>query len=51
MSEVRGSSPECQAVTVQECLRGATSCPRPGAAAKTSNPMSKELWLHGRRRF
>ena len=24
--------------------------PRPGAAAKTSNPTSKERWLRGRRR-
>ena len=24
--------------------------PRPGAAARRSNPMSKERWLHGHRR-
>ena len=31
-------------------LRGVTPCPRSGAAAKRSNPMSKEQWLQGRRR-
>ena len=25
-------------------------CPRPGAVAGKTNPMSKEWWLHGRRR-
>ena len=30
--------------------RGATLRPRSGAAAKRSNPMSKEWWLRGRRR-
>ena len=37
-SEVRGSSQECQAATVQERSRGATSCPRSGAAAGRSYP-------------
>ena len=32
-SEVRGSGLECQAVTAQEQLRGATLHPRSGAAA------------------
>ena len=39
MSEVKGSSLECQAVTAQEWLRGATPCPRPGVVAGRSNPM------------
>ena len=39
-SEVRGSGRECQAVTVQERLRGATPCPRPRAAAERSHPAS-----------
>ena len=30
--------------------RWATPRPRSGAAARRSNPTSKELWLHGRRR-
>ncbi|KAI4549350.1 hypothetical protein MG293_001680 [Ovis ammon polii] len=30
--------------------RGGTPCPRPGVAAKRSNPLSKEPWLCGRRR-
>ena len=34
----------------QEWLEGATPCPRSGAAAQRSNPMSKERWLCGRRR-
>ena len=63
MSEVRGSSRECQAVTAQTQPRaatpvqgqgwqpgGATSRPRPGAVAGRSNPTSKERWLRGRRR-
>ena len=49
-SEVRGGGQECQAVTVQELPREATPCPRSGAAAKRSSPMSKERWLRGRRR-
>ena len=32
MSKVKGSGLECQAVMVQEWLRGATRRPRPGAA-------------------
>ena len=40
MSEVRGSGRECQAVTVQERLRGATPCLRPRAAAERSHPAS-----------
>ena len=50
MSEVRGSGLECQAVTAQEWLRGATPRPRSGAAAKRSNSKSKEQWLRGHRR-
>ena len=42
MSEVRGRSRECQAATVQEWPRGATLCPRPGAAAGRINPRSKD---------
>ena len=30
--------------------RGATTCPRPGAAAERSNPKSKGQWLWGSRR-
>ena len=41
MSEVRGSGQECQAVTVQEWPRGATPCPRSGAAAGRSHPGSE----------
>ena len=37
-SEVRGSGPECQAVTAQEQPRGATPDPRSGAAAGKSHP-------------
>ena len=40
-SEVRGGG--------REEISHAPS-PRPGAAARTTNPMSKEPWLHGRRR-
>ena len=36
MSEVRGSGRECQAVMVQERLRGATPRPWSGVAAKRS---------------
>ena len=36
--EVRGSSRECQAATVQEWPRGATLHLRPGAAVLRSNP-------------
>ena len=43
-------SQECQAVRVQEQPRGATAHPRPGAAARRSNPMSKEQWLRRHRR-
>ena len=49
-SEVRGSGQECQAVTMQERLRGPTVNPRSGAAAGKSNPTSKEWWLHRHRR-
>ena len=34
----RNEGPECQAGTAQERQRGATPCPRPGAAAGNSNP-------------
>ena len=34
MTEVRGSSLECQAVTAQEWRRGATVHPRSGAAGR-----------------
>ena len=49
-SKVRGSGPECQAAMVQERQRGATPRPRPGAAAKRSNPMSTKQWLQMCRR-
>ena len=62
-SEIRGSGQECQAGTAQERLRGvtqvrgqgqqprgATPHPRPGAAARRSNPTSKKRWLRGHRR-
>ena len=39
--EVRGSSRECQAATVQERPRGATLRLRPGAVAERSYPTSK----------
>ena len=39
-----------QAATAQEQLRGATPYPRLGAAARRSNPTSKEQWLRRRRR-
>ena len=48
--EVRGAGQECQAVTALEQLRRATPRPRSAAAARRSNPTSKEHWLHGRRR-
>ena len=38
MFEVRGSSLECQAATAQERPRGATLCPRSGAAAERNHP-------------
>ena len=41
MSEVRGSSRECQAATAQERRRGATPRPRSGAAAERSYPVSE----------
>ena len=63
VSEVGGGDRECQAATVQEQPRGATPVeaqgrrpggvtpsPRPGVVAERSNPMSKEQWLHRRRR-
>ena len=42
MSKVRGSGRECQAATTQERRRGATLCPRSGAATRgvTPCPMS-----------
>ena len=49
MSEVRGSGRECQAAMVQEWPKGATPGLRPAAAARRSNPTSKEWWLHGSR--
>ena len=63
-SEVKGRSRECQAVMVQEQLRGATPHPGSGVVVERthpgpnvrgsgawwSNPMSKEQWLPGRRR-
>ena len=39
--EVRGSSLECQAATAQERPRGATLCPRSGAASERSYPVSE----------
>ena len=41
MSEVMGSGRECQAATAQEWPRGATPCPRSGAAAERSHPTSE----------
>ena len=40
MSEVKGSGLECQAAIAQEQRRGATLCPRSGAAAERSYPTS-----------
>ena len=48
--EVRGSSRECQAATVQEQPRGATPHRRSGEAARRSYPTPEEWWLRGRRR-
>ena len=58
--KVRGGDRERQAVTGQEQPRGATLCPKSGAAAERSypcprseaaaersNPSFKEQWLHG----
>ena len=43
MSEVRGSRPECQAtfLLAKDQLRVATLCPRSGAAAERSYPVSE----------
>ena len=41
MSEVRGSSRECQAATAQEWPRGATLRPRSRAAARGTYPASE----------
>ena len=49
MSEVRGRSREDPMPEGQR-PRGVTPRPRSGAAARRSNPTSKELWLRGRRR-
>ena len=49
-SEVRGSGREYQTAMAQEQPRGATPGPRPGVAARRSNPTSKERWLRGPRR-
>ena len=48
-SEVRGRSWEDPMPEGQQPRR-ATPCPRPGAVAGRSQPMSKEQWLHGCRR-
>ena len=48
--KVRGSDRERQAAMAREQPRGATPCPRSGAAAERSNPTSKEQWLCGHRR-
>ena len=42
-SEVQGGGQEHQAVMSQEQPRGATPCPRPGAAAKRSYPTAPRL--------
>ena len=47
MPKVRGGNPECQAATAQRRQRGATPCPKSGAAAGRSNPMSNERRLRG----
>ena len=51
-SEVRGGSQEelPHAGGQGRWQGGATPHPRPGAAARRTNPTSKELWLCGRRR-
>ena len=41
MSEVKGSSLECQAVTAQERPRGATPHPRSGWRSGGANPLPK----------
>jgi len=46
MSEVRGRSRE-DPMPEGRWPRGATPRPRPGSAARRSNPTSKERWLHG----
>ena len=48
--KVRDGDRECQAVSAQEQPRGATPHLRSGAAAKRSNPKSKEQRLHRHRR-
>ena len=48
MSEVRGSSRECQGATAQEQPRGATPRPRSGAAATRSYPASEDRVAAGR---
>ena len=46
-----GTQPSPQSNShIHTWLGGATPHPRPGAAARRSNPMSKEQWLRGRRR-
>ena len=49
MTEVRGRSWE-DPMPKERRPRGATSCPRSGAAVESSNPMSKDWWLQGCRR-
>ena len=46
MSILWHCTPEVGAVTE----RGTIPCPRSGAVAGRSNPMSKKLWLHRHRR-
>ena len=41
MSEVGGSSPECQTATAQERLRGATPCQRSWGAAERRYPVTE----------
>ena len=61
--KIKGSDRKCQAATAQERHSGATARPRSGwqprgaithlrsgAAARRSNPTSKERWLCGHRR-
>ena len=49
LPKVRGGDGECQAVRVQDWLRGASPHPRSGVAVRRSNPMSKERRLLGHR--
>ena len=49
MSEVRGSSRECQTAMAQEWPRGATPCPRSGAETRRITPCPRSGVVAGRR--